>query len=156
VQLVGQDTKEFNDGGMMVDLDRKLFTCHREGPYTEAEWQAILAHVVGKLEQFLEQPVAVSEIQYYADGFAGNIASPAPFAGLLKLSWFGRIGVVVIGHKEATDLSAWLFFRGFGKRMVAIDGKALLYLNYRAQSPGKYEWTAVWSKDEYEEFEHWT
>jgi hypothetical protein len=48
----------------MEDLDRKLFVSHREGPYSEAEWRQILAHVVGKLEAFLQQPVTVSIMKF--------------------------------------------------------------------------------------------
>lgn len=139
----------------MADLDEKLFSCHRDGPYSEKEWREILSHVISKLEVFLGQPVETSEMEFFPSGPAGDIASPVPVLGLLELSWFGRIGVTVVGHNEATDLSAWIFFRGFGKRLVAIDGKAFLYLGYRKQENGQYEWHAEWDDDIYEEFEHW-
>lgn len=140
----------------MADLDRKLFACHREGPYSETGWQEILRHVVGKLEEFLEQPVAVDDMVVYPNGFAGDISSPRPFAGPLRLSWFGRIGVTIVGHREETVLDARLFLRGCGKRLVARDGHALLYLHYGEQALGRFGWSPLeWDQDVYGEFEHW-
>src|SRR4051794_14825566 len=100
----------------MADLDRKLFACHSTAGYTESEWREILEHVVGKLQAYLGQPVAVNDVAYYPDGFAGDIENPSPFAGPLRVSWFGRIGVTIVGHKEATVLEATIFLRAAGKR----------------------------------------
>ena len=139
----------------MAYLDEKLFSSHKNGPYSEVEWQEILAYVLKKLGEFLEQPVQTSEMQFFPNGFAGDIESPTTCFGLFQISWFGRIGVTVVGDKEGTDLSAWIFFRGFGKRLVAVDDKAFLYLGYRKQNNGEYEWIAEWDDDIYGEFEHW-
>ena len=139
----------------MNDLDRKLFACHEAGPYSEAEWQGILNHVIRKLELFLDQPVVTSDMQIDGNGFAGDIGSATPFGGVLQFSWFGRIGATMLGANETTDLSAWVFFRGYGKRLVAIDDNAFLSLRYREIEPGRYGWTAEWSTDEHREFEHW-
>jgi hypothetical protein len=139
------------------EFDRRLFACHREGPYAEAEWREILQHVVGKLEAFLEQPVEVADMEFFPDGFAGDIRSPRPFAGALRLDWFGRIGVTVVGHKEATVLDARIFLRGGGKRLVAIDGHALFYLQYQERAPDEFGWSPLeWDRDVYGEFEHWS
>ncbi|MCA9068766.1 MAG: hypothetical protein KDA84_07575 [Planctomycetaceae bacterium] len=139
----------------MADLDEKLFSFHHFGPYSDDEWREILSHVVSKLEVFLGQPVETSDMQFFPNGPAGDIASPTTALGLFQLSWFGRIGVTVTGDQEATDLSARIFFRGFGKRLVAIDGKAFLYLGYRKWENENYEWRAEWDEDIYGEFEHW-
>jgi hypothetical protein len=138
------------------DLDRKLFACHRGGPYAEAEWLEMLHHVVGALEVFLEQPVKVTDMSFFLDGFAGDISSPQPFAGRLRLEWFGRIGVTAVGHRAATVCDARIFLRAAGKRLIAGDGHALLYLHYLEHSPGQYGWSPIeWDRDEYGEFEHW-
>jgi hypothetical protein len=139
----------------MTEIDRRLFSCHVDGPYADEEWRAIIGHVIGKLEEFLGQPVVASDIQLYGDGFAGDIACASSFGGKLQLSWFGRIGAMVLGDREMTDLSAWLFLRGYGKRLVAIGGEAFLYLNYREIKPGHYGWSAEWDRDEHHEFESW-
>lgn len=139
----------------MPDLDQKLFACHLDGPYSESDWREILDHVVAKLSDFLEQPVSTSDVAIYPDGFAADIQCQKAFGGLLDISWFGRVGVTVLGKKEVTDLSAWLFFRGFSERLVSIDGKSHLYLSYRERISGVYEWQAEWDVDEFGEFEHW-
>jgi hypothetical protein len=137
----------------MSVLDDKLFACHTTSGYTEPEWREILAHVVRKLEIFLGQPVAVHQVNFYPDGCAGDISSPQEFAGLLKLLWFGRIGVTVVGNDEATVLEATLFLHGAGKRLVAIDGNAFLWLLYERLATGEFGWTMKWLDDEFAEYE---
>lgn len=141
----------------VAELDRKLFSCHSDGPYADAEWEEILQHAVGALEAFLEQPVRVADMRFFPDGFAGDISSPQPFSGRLRLEWFGRIGVTVVGRRDATVLDARIFLRGGGKRLITSDGHGLLYLHYSEHAPGQYGWSPVeWDRDEYGEFEHWS
>lgn len=139
----------------MSALDNKLFACHTTSGYTESEWREILSHVVPRLEIFLGQSVAVHKIDFYANGLAGDISSPQEFAGRLKLSWFGRIGVTVVGKNEATVLEATLFVRGADKRLVAIDGNAYLWLFYEKLATGEFGWAMKWLHDEYGEYESW-
>lgn len=140
----------------MSDYDQKLFACHKDGPYSVEEWKGIFAHIITKLETFLEQPVQIQKMDFFLDGFAGDICSPQPFGGLLKYEWFGRIGATVVGNNEATVLEAFLFIRACGKRLVAIDGHAYLYLEYIEQTPDTYVWSPPkWEKDEFGEFEDW-
>lgn len=138
-----------------TELNASLFSCHENGPYSAEMWQEIFNHVLEKLVTFLGQPVLISDVRFNPDGFVGDILSKDSFGGLLAFSWFGRIGVTVVGRREATDLSAWIFFRGFGKRLVAADDKDFLYLSYVERETGDFEWTATWDKDIYGEFEHW-
>ena len=46
-------------------------------------------------------------------------------------------------------------FRGYGKRLVPIDGNAMLHLSYRERAPDQYDWCAERDADQYGEFEHW-
>ena len=139
----------------MSALDDKLFSCHTTPGYTEAEWREILAYVVRKLETFLGQPVAVHQVDCFPTGLAGDISSPNTFAGVMQLSWFGRIGVTVVGNDEATVLEATLFLHGAGKRLVAIDGNAYLWLMYEKLPTGEFNWTMKWMDDEFGEYESW-
>jgi hypothetical protein len=139
----------------MSAIDDKLFNCHTTPGYSEAEWREILDHVVRKLEVFLGQSVAVHQVDFYPTGLAGDISSAEAFAGLLQMSWFGRIGVTVVGNDEATVLEATLFLCGAGKRLVAIDGNAYLWLVYEKHSTGEFGWTMKWLDDEFGEYESW-
>ncbi len=112
--------------------------------------------MLGKLEATLAQPIRSSALKFFPDGFAGDIDSPQPFSGTIRLSWFGRIGATVVGSREATVLEATLFLRGAGKRLVAFDGEAYLWLTYGESEPGKFGWSRpTWLMDEYSEHEHW-
>jgi hypothetical protein len=138
------------------ELDRKLFACHRSPGYTESEWREIVSHVVGKLENTLAQPVGLSGVDFFPDGFAGDIKSLQPFAGLLGLSWFGRIGATVVGRREATFVEATIFLRGVGERLVTSSGKAYLWLRYEEAAPGVFGWREpIWLPDEFGEYESW-
>lgn len=140
----------------MSRLDAKLFAAHLTTGYTEAEWREIAAHVVGKLEAFLGQPVTASGMSFSARGFNGDIDGSILIPGRLELSWFGRIGVDVLGHDEETALQAFIFLRGAGKRLVTIDGKSHLYLRYQESSPGEFGWTTFeWDEDTFGEYERW-
>lgn len=140
----------------MSDLDQKLLHCHRTRGYAESEWREIAEHVIGKLAVALGDSIATSEMEFSPHGFSGDIESIGPFAGEIKLSWFGRIGATVVGRDEATALEAIIFVRGCGQRLVTADGGAYLWLVYGEQAPGEFGWSAPrWLADEYGEYEHW-
>lgn len=140
----------------MFHLDAKLFATHRSSGYIEDEWREILGHLVGKLEEFLGQPVATSDIRIWPKGLAGEIACPVPFAGLLEFSWFGRIGVTVLGHDERTYPEVAIFLRAAGKRLVTIGGRAFLLLEYQELEADGCGWTAPeWWADDLGEYQDW-
>ena len=140
----------------MFHLDAKLSAAQESSEFAEAEWREIMEHVIGKLEAFLGQPVATSNMNLRSNGFDGDIESPTPFAGRLHLSWFGRIGTDGFHHDGSRVLVAFIFLRGAGKRLVAISGQAYLYLQYKELEAGVFGWIEPeWDKDVFGEFEDW-
>lgn len=140
----------------MSDLDQKLFACHLTAGYSEPEWRDIWAHLLAKLVTKLRQPIITGDVQFSPDCLAGDIQSDDNVDKSLSPSWFGRMSATVVAKRETTAVEATLFLRAFGKRLIAIDGFAYVWLWYERLPDGKYDWSdARWMKDEFGEYEHW-